>query len=93
VVPATVVAGIALIRGGRWAHPALYAILGWFALVPPSVAAMGATMLANDDPYASAGQVVVLSVLSLLFAGFAVWVYRPLFSRQLFSRQLFSRPS
>jgi hypothetical protein len=78
VVPATAVAGVALIRGARSAHTALYAILGWFALVPPSVAAMGATMLANDDPYASADATAVLAVASAVFVAVAVWVYRPL---------------
>ena len=80
VVPATAVAGAALIRGARAAHTALYAILGWFALVPPSVAAMGATMVANEDPYASAGQTAVLGVASVVFVAVAVWIYRPLLS-------------
>lgn len=80
VVPATVIAGIALIRGARPAHTALYAVLGWFALVPPSVAAMAATMVVNDDPHGSIGQVITLSVVAVLFAGFAVRVYRPLFT-------------
>lgn len=79
VVPATTIAGVALIRGARPAHIALHAILGWFALVPPSVASMAAAMVVNDDPHGSIGQVIVLSVVAVLFAAFAAWVYRPLF--------------
>jgi hypothetical protein len=81
VVPATTVAGIALIRGARPAHTALYAVLGWFALVPPSVASMAATMAAHHDPYGSAGQAAVLGVVAVLFGGLAVRVYHPLFRR------------
>lgn len=77
VVPATVVAGVALIRGARAAHTALYAILAWFALVPPSVAAMGVAMVVNDDPYASVTQTAVLGGVSVLFVAMAAWIYRP----------------
>ena len=77
VVPATAVSGVALLRGRRAAHRALYAVLGWFALVPVSVAAMGLAMLTNDDPYASTGQTVALTGVSVLFAALAVWIYRP----------------
>jgi hypothetical protein len=81
VVPGAVAAGVALWRGARLAQPALYAVVGWFALVPPSVAAMGAAMAVRDDGFADAGQVVVLCVVTVLFAGFAVAVFRPLFGR------------
>lgn len=82
VVPATATAGVALIRGVRTAHTALYAILGWFALVPPSVAAMVATMAVSDDPHGSAGQAVLLGAVSVVFAVLAAAIYRPLFARQ-----------
>lgn len=78
VVPTTVAAGIGLIRGARAAGPALYAVLLWYALVPPSVAAMSITMVVNADPHASTGQAVVLSVVAVAFAALAAWVYRPL---------------
>jgi hypothetical protein len=58
VVPATIAASVALIRGTGWGRKALYAVFGWFALVPPSVAAMSIVMVANDDPNASAGQAI-----------------------------------
>ena len=78
VVPATVAAGVGLLRGARWSGKALYAVLGWFFLVPPSVAAMAAVMLVNDDPDASAGQVLVFAIAAVVFAAFAVRVFLPL---------------
>ena len=78
VVPATIAAGIGLLRGASWSRKALYAVLGWFALVPPSVAAMGIAMVVNDDPNAAVGQVVVLAVVAVVFAALAVILYRPL---------------
>ena len=71
---------LAVWRGSRLAAAALHAVVGWFALVPPSVASMGAVMLARDDPYAAGGQVVVLSAVAVVFAVFAVVVFRPLFA-------------
>lgn len=79
VLPGTVAAAVAVWRGSPLAPAALYAVVGWFALVPPSVASMGAVMLARDDPYAAVGQVVVLSSVAVAFAVFAVLVFRPLF--------------
>lgn len=81
VLPATVAAAVAVWRGTRAAAAALYGVVGWFALVPPSVASMGAVMLARDDPYAATGQVVVLTTVAVLFAVYAVVVFRHLFGR------------
>ena len=53
VVPVTLVAAGATWRGSGLALPATYAVVGWFALVPPSVAAMAVVMLVRDDTYAS----------------------------------------
>jgi hypothetical protein len=80
-VPATLAAGLGSLAGARPAQTALYALLVWYALVPPSVAAMGAAMVINDDPHAALGQTVMLSVVAVLFAGVATWVLRPLFRR------------
>jgi hypothetical protein len=80
VVPAALAAGVALWRGGVLAAPGLYAVVGWFALVPPSVAAMAAVMLLDGDPFASLGQVLLLSAAAVVFAAFAVVVFRPLFA-------------
>lgn len=81
VVPATVAVGLGLIRGELVARTALYGVVGWFALVPPSVASMALVMLVNGDPNTSAGQVLVLSLASVLFGAFAAYVYRPVLSR------------
>jgi hypothetical protein len=81
VLPATVAAAVAVWRGARPAAAALYGVVGWFALVPPSVASMGAVMVARDDPYAAPGQVVVLTAVAVLFAAYAVVVFRSLFTR------------
>jgi hypothetical protein len=81
VVPATVAAGYGLIRGVHAAQTALYALVTWYALVPPSVAAMSATMVVNGDPNASSGQTFLLVVVSFVFAAFAAWIYLPLMRR------------
>jgi hypothetical protein len=78
VVPGTIVGAVALLRDRRLGSRALYAVAGWYALVPLSVTAMAATMLARHDPYASAATVVGLAVASVVFTAFAVTVYRPL---------------
>ncbi|HET6626431.1 MAG TPA: hypothetical protein VFG63_08570 [Nocardioidaceae bacterium] len=78
VVPATVAVGIGLLRGSSVAQPALYAVILWYALVPPSVAAMSTTMVINGDPHASTGQAILLSVLAVGFGSLAAWVYWPL---------------
>jgi hypothetical protein len=78
VVPATLVAGLGLLRNERLAHPALYAVMGWYALVPPSVAAMSATMVVNDDPNAVPGQAIMFGVVAIVFASLAVWIFLPL---------------
>ena len=78
VVPATLVTARQSWRGTDAGRRGVAAVVGWFALVPPSVAAMALVMLARDDPYASAGTVVLLSAASLVFAGVAVRVLGPL---------------
>ena len=77
-VPAAVAAGVGLLRRAAWARTAAYAAIGFFALVGPAVAAMAITMQVNDDPNASAGNVVLMTLVGLLLAGLGVAVYRPL---------------
>jgi hypothetical protein len=79
VLPITIASGVALFRDVRWARKALFGIVGWFALVPPSVAAMSIVMLVNDDPNASTTDTIVLSVVTLVFATIAVPLYARLF--------------
>lgn len=81
-VPATVAAAAAMLRGARIATAAVYAVVAWYVLVPASVAGMGIAMLANGDPNASSEQTAMLSAVAVLFAGLAVWVYRPLLRRR-----------
>jgi hypothetical protein len=78
VVPATIAAAYGLIRGARAGHTALYALATWYALVPPSVAAMSVTMVINGDPNASTGQTFLLIAVSFVFAATVVWIYSPL---------------
>jgi hypothetical protein len=77
IVPATLVAGIGLLRGAPPAHTALYALMGWYALVPPSVAAMSATMVINNDPHAVTGQAVMFGVVAVIVAALATWIFLP----------------
>lgn len=79
VIPAAVAAGGALIRtGAPWAWKAAYAIVGWFALVGTSVAAMGVAMILDGDPNASSATVALFGAMAVLSLALAFWVYRPL---------------
>jgi hypothetical protein len=90
VVPATVATAAGLLAGAAWAQKALYAVIGWFALVPPSVAAMALAMVANDDLHASLPQATTFTVAALVFLAVVWWVYAPLFRRE--ERGLASQP-
>lgn len=81
VLPIAVGTAIGLWRGAAWAERATYAVVGWYVLVPISVAAMGIAMVLNNDPNGAIGQVFVLSGVSLVFVAVAAWIYRPLFHR------------
>jgi hypothetical protein len=78
VVPAAVAAALAVFRGVATAQRAAYAVIGWFALVPPSVAAMSAAMSINDDPHASTANLVAFTAAAVVFGAYAITVYRPL---------------
>ena len=78
VVPATVYVSFALRRGRPAASKALYAVLGWFALVPPSVAAMALVMVLNDDPDASIVTTGLFAFAAVAFAVYALRVFMPL---------------
>jgi hypothetical protein len=81
VVPAAVATGIGLLVGSRWANKALYGVVGWFALVPPSVAAMSIVKLLRSDPNAASGDTIVFVVVTLVFWVIAFLLFRPLFAR------------
>jgi hypothetical protein len=78
VVPVSFATAYALRSGRAWAVPGLYALVGWFALVPPSVLAMAITKHVNDDPMASAGDTAMFAVATALFIVVTVILYRPL---------------
>jgi hypothetical protein len=78
VVPVTVAAAVALLRGSDRGQRALYGVVGWFALVPPSVTAMAAVMLARDDPHASVPTLLLLSVATVVFWVVASSILGPL---------------
>ena len=78
VSPVAVASGLGLRAGVNWAARGALTVVGWFALVPPSVAAMSLAMVANDDPNGSAGRAVAFVLFAVVFAAFAVWFYWPL---------------
>jgi hypothetical protein len=78
VVPAALIAAVAVLRRAPAGQHAYYAVVGWFALVPPSVAAMAAVMVVRDDPHASLGTLLLLSAASAAFAVPAVLAARQL---------------
>jgi hypothetical protein len=78
-LPLTVVACVGLVRDAPWAQKALHAVVGWFGLVGPAVAAMAMAMYINDDPTGSAALALFMTGLGLAFALLAVVIYRPLF--------------
>lgn len=78
VVPAAMATAVALWRRASVAGLALYALMGWFVLVPISVAAMAVVMLANDDPNKSAATTAIFCSAALVFTAFAGWLHRRL---------------
>lgn len=80
-LPATVAACVGLGRRTPWAHKALYAVVGWFALVGPAVAGMAITMYVNDDPNASGLNAIFMTTLGSLFAVLGLLLFLPLFAR------------
>jgi hypothetical protein len=81
VVPLTAAAAVALLRDTGAGHRALYGVVGWFALVPPSVAAMAAVMLARNDPHASVPTLLLLAAATLAFWAVAMSVLGRLVGR------------
>jgi hypothetical protein len=79
IVPAGVATALGLVLEAAWARKALYALVGWFALVPPSVAAMSIVKLVRADPVASMGDTIVFVVVTIIFWAIAGWLYRRLF--------------
>jgi hypothetical protein len=81
VVPVAIVTSMALLRGSPWARSAAYAVIGWFSLVPASVAAMAMVMEANADPLGTAANTATMITAAVVLSTGAIAMYRPLFHR------------
>lgn len=79
VMPVATATGIALLAGAEAARKPMYAVVAWFALVGPAVAAMGFAMELRDDPHADLAGAIVFSVFAVIFAALAVVLFRPVF--------------
>ncbi len=82
VVPTLTAVGVGLIRGAGWAHNAIYGVVGWFALLGSSVAAMAVVMHAKDDPAASTTNTVAFGLFALVGLTVAVRLLFPLLARR-----------
>jgi hypothetical protein len=81
VAPASLLMGIALLRGRSWARTPAAAVLGGYALLGWSVAAMGWSMLLGRATDASLGLALGATALAAAVTGYAGVLYRPLFRR------------
>lgn len=72
VVPAALVVGCGLLAGRSWARRPVQAIIGGYAFLAASVAAMAIVMYARQDPDASVGQIVVAATVALALARLAL---------------------
>lgn len=101
VAPAATVVGVGMLRRRGWARRPMFALVGGYALLGASVAAMAITMYATDDPDASLAMVVATCVAATLMVALAGYLYRPLLgpvtsvshTLQDGSNQLAGRPS
>lgn len=78
VVPGTVTAAVGLWSGALWGRAAAYVVIGFYAVVPMSVAAMAIVMASNGDPMGSMGSALGFSAVALLSTLGAVVLYHPL---------------
>lgn len=79
VVPAAVFTAVALRQHRSWARRSAYAIIGWFSLVPASVAAMAITMDINNDPLSTRSNTIILTTAAFVFSVAAALLFRPMF--------------
>ena len=78
VVPATLTAAFGLWSGAVWGRSAAYGIIGFYAVVPLSVAAMAITMVVNGDPLGSLPAALGFGLVALVSTLGAVVLYHPL---------------
>lgn len=82
VVPVAVATGVGLLRRRPWAQRALYGVVGWFSLVPPSVAAMSLVKLMRPDANASPADAILFVVVTLVFWAVAAALAWPVVRRR-----------
>lgn len=78
VVPATATAAFGLWSGAVWGRPAAYAMIGFYAVVPLSVAAMAVAMVVNNDPMGSMSAALGFGLVSIISTLGALLLYHPL---------------
>jgi hypothetical protein len=81
IAPASVLMGIGLLRRRSWARAPAAAVLGGYALLGWSVAAMGWSMVRGGAVDASLGLSIGSTAVAAAVTGYAVALYRPLFRR------------
>jgi hypothetical protein len=81
IVPASLLIGAGLLKGRSWARTPAAAVLGGYALLGWSVAAMGWSMVLGGAVDASVGLAVGSTAVAAAVTGYAVTLYRPLFRR------------
>jgi hypothetical protein len=81
IAPASLLIGGGLLRGRTWARTPAAAVLGGYALLGWSVAAMGWSMVRGGAADASVGLAVGSTTVAAAVTGYAVALYRPLFRR------------
>lgn len=82
VVPAALTAAFGLWTGALWGRSASYALIGFFAVVPLSVAAMAVTMVLNGDPNGSMPVALGFCAVAIVSAIGSLLLYHPLSSEQ-----------
>ena len=82
VAPASLFMGVGLLRGRSGARSPAAAVLGGYALLGWSVAAMAWSMVLGDAVDASPSQAVAATAVATAVTGYAVILYRPLFARR-----------
>ncbi len=78
VVPVAVLTAVGAARRTAWATRAMYAVIGWGALLGSAVAAMGLVMVARDDPAASTTAATGFVIFAAAFLVLDGWLLRPL---------------
>ena len=81
IVPASLLIGAGLLKGRSWARTPAAAVLGGYALLGWSVAAMGWSMVRGGAVDASVALAVGSTAVAAAVTGYAVTLYRPLFRR------------